>query len=81
MTNKLTLIKRSTPICPQCNIMQLVLEEEGVEFDVIDIAIDTDAIEKYDLSSVPVILIQDGENTLKLNGIQPIQLIKELLED
>lgn len=81
MKNKLTLIKRSSPICPQCNIMQLVLEEEGIPFDTIDIATDTDAVEKYNLSGVPVILINDGDTEVRLNGVQPIEVIKELLED
>lgn len=81
MTNKLTLIKRSTPPCPHCNTMQLILEDEGILFDIIDIAKDTEAIEKYDLSSVPVILINDGDTQVKLNGIQPIEVVKELLED
>lgn len=81
MSNKLTLIKRSTPACPHCTTMQLILEEEGIPFDTIDIATDTDAIEKYNLSSVPVILIDDEGTEIKLNGIQPIEVIKELLED
>lgn len=81
MKNKLTLIKRSTPVCRDCATMQLILEDEGIEFDTIDIAVDTEAIEKYNLSSVPVILINDGGTEIKLNGIQPIEIIKELLED
>lgn len=80
MKNKLTLIKRSTPMCPDCNKMQIILEGEGIPFDTIDITKDAEAIEKYDLSSVPVILIDSDEGQVKLNGIQPIEVIKELLE-
>ena len=80
MENKLTLIKRSTPRCPACETMQLILQEEEIPFDTIDIAKNTDAVEKYGLSSVPVILIDSEEGQLKLNGIQPIEVIKELLE-
>lgn len=80
--NKLTLIKRSTPMCPACNTMQFILESEGIPFDIIDIAVDTGAVEKYNLSSVPVLLIgEDGGSQIKLNGIQPVEVIKELLED
>ncbi|QQP10716.1 thioredoxin family protein [Lysinibacillus agricola] len=81
MKNKLTLIKRSTPMCPDCNKMQIILEGEGIPFDTIDIAKDAEAIEKYGLSSVPVILIDSDEGQVKLNGIQPIEVIKELLEE
>lgn len=79
-TNKLTLIKRSTPTCPQCNTMQFILENEGIPFYIIDIAVETDAVEKYNLSSVPVLLINgDNGSQIKLNGIQPIEVIRELL--
>lgn len=81
MKNKLTLIKRSTPTCPACETMQFILKEEGVPFDTIDIAKDIEAIDKYGLSSVPVILIDSDEGQIKLNGIQPIEIIKELLEE
>jgi len=81
MKNQLTLIKRSNPVCPLCNTMQNILENEGIEFNTIDIAIDESAIEKYGLSGVPVLLIDDGGQQIKLNGVQSVELIKELLED
>jgi len=81
MVNKLTLIKRSTPICPNCIKMQDALDGEGISYDVIDIAVDTEAIEKYGIMSVPVILIKDEDETIRLNGLQPIEMIKEMLED
>lgn len=80
MQNKLTLIKRSTPICPDCMKMQNMLEGEGISFDTIDIAKDESAIEKYNISSVPVILIDDEGTEIRLNGFQPINVIKELLD-
>ncbi len=81
MKSKLTLIKRSTPTCPDCNKMQFILDMENIEYDLIDIAVDTDAVEKYDLSSVPVMLINDGVSEIRLIGVQPIEVVKELLED
>ncbi|MEK4025292.1 glutaredoxin family protein [Sporosarcina sp. FSL W7-1283] len=80
-TNKLTLIKRSAPTCPQCITMQLALEDANIPFNTIDIAKEPEAIEKYDLSSVPVLLIDNGGKTIKLNGVQPVEVIKEFLED
>lgn len=80
--NKLTLIKRSTPACPNCNTMQLMLEDANISFDEIDIAKEPKAIEKYSLSSVPVMLIHDGNGGYtRLNGIQPVEVIKEFLEE
>lgn len=78
--NKLTLIKRSTPTCPSCKVMEMVLNDADIPFDVIDIAEDGDAVEKYNLSSVPVMIFdeEDGGQS-RLNGIQPIELVKEFL--
>lgn len=68
-------------MCPQCNIMQLALEDANIPFNTIDIAKEPDAIEKYGLSSVPVILIEEDDGKIvKLNGVQPVELIEELLE-
>lgn len=78
MTNRLTLIKRSSPMCPMCDAMQLALEDADIPFDTIDITDEPDAVEKYKLSSVPVILI-DGN--IRLNGLQPIEIIKEFLKE
>jgi len=62
--------------------MQFILENEGIPFDTIDIAVEEDAVEKYSLSSVPVLLINEEDGSyIKLNGIQPVEVIKELLED
>ena len=81
-TNKLTLIKRSTPVCPACITMQLTLEDANIPFETIDIAKESEAIEKYNLSSVPVLLINEEDGGyIKLNGIQPVEVIKELLEE
>lgn len=81
-TNKLTLIKRSTPPCPDCTKMQFMLTGSGISFDTIDIAEDTEAVEKYGVSSIPVLLVHEGEEDyIKLNGVQPIEVIKAFLEE
>lgn len=81
MTKKLTLIKRSTPLCPQCIMMQQALDNEKIPYESIDIAKEPEAIEKYNLSSVPVLLIEEenGEQ-IRLNGLQPVELVKTFLE-
>lgn len=78
----ITLIKRSTPPCPACQIMHAQLDGEGIPHEVIDITEQPDAVEQYGLTSVPVLIIEDdnGEH-IRLTGIQPIEDIKELLED
>jgi glutaredoxin len=77
---KLTLIKRSQPRCPGCEMMKVVLDGEGVEHEVIDITETPEAINEYEISGVPVLLFKDDNGlTTKLTGVQPIEKVKELL--
>lgn len=79
---KLTLIKRTTPPCPACNVMQAQLEGEGIPHEIIDITTQPDAIEKLDITGVPVLIIEDdnGEH-IRLTGLQPIERIAELMKE
>lgn len=79
---KLTLIKRSSPPCPACRTMQAQLEGEGIPHEVVDITEQPEVIEKYNLSSVPVLIIEDDSGEfIQLTGLQPVENIKELLEE
>lgn len=79
---KLTLIKRFTPPCPACQIMQAQLEGEGIPHEIIDISAQSDAIEKLDIAGVPVLIIEDdnGEH-IRLTGLQPVERIVELMKE
>jgi glutaredoxin len=76
---KVTLIKRSSPVCPGCNVMKAMLEGEGIDHDVIDITTDPDAIEKYGLTGVPVVLVDNGETLTRFDGVAPIEQIQEAM--
>ena len=83
MTNKLTLIKRTDPICPACITMANILEGEEIPFDTIDITDAPEAIEEYDLTGVPVMIIRDndGEITDRLVGVHPADAVKAKLAE
>lgn len=82
MTKKLTLIKRSIPFCPNCVTMQQALDDADIQYDTIDIASEPEAVDKYGVMSVPVLLIgEDGDDQMKLNGLQPVELVKTFLEE
>lgn len=77
---KLTLIKRSTPICPACNMMKAQLDGEGIPHDVIDITDTPEAIEQYDITGVPVLIIErEDESIVRMSGYVPVEDVKELL--
>jgi glutaredoxin len=74
-----TLIKRSTPICPACNVMKTMLDGEGIEHEVIDITTDPGAVDRFGLTGVPVIFVDNGTRTLRFNGVAPIEQIQEAM--
>ena len=79
---KLTLIKRSVPTCPECIKQEMALESEGIPYKVIDIAHEPDAVEKYVISSVPVLIFEDAEGNedYRINGFRPADFISEMLK-
>jgi predicted DsbA family dithiol-disulfide isomerase len=79
---KLTLVKRSEPICPACNILQAQLEGENIPHDVIDISKSPELVEHLDITGVPVLIFEGtGGEEIRLTGLQPIERIQELLKE
>lgn len=77
---KLTLIKRSDPYCGACEVMANILTGEGIPFDTIDITTEPEAVEKYDIAGVPVMLFEkDGEITDRLSGVHPADAVRAKL--
>jgi glutaredoxin len=76
---KVTLIKRSSPICPGCIVMQTQLEGEGIPHEVIDITTTPEAIEDYGLTGVPVILVDNDGELSRFDGMAPVDKIKEAM--
>ncbi|PAE24029.1 thioredoxin family protein [Bacillus sp. 7894-2] len=77
---KVTLIKRSAPGCPACLTLQTILNGEGIEHTTVDITTDKGAVEKYDVTSVPTLVIErDNGSTVRMYGVQPSEAIKEAI--
>lgn len=77
---KVTLIKRSFPACPGCRMTQLQMDGEGIEYEALDITDQPHLIDEYNLSAVPVLLIEKpGEERVRLDGFQPADVIKSYL--
>lgn len=81
MSAKVTLIKRSAPACPACNVLKAMLDGEGIEHEVIDITTDPDAIDKYEVTSVPMLVVErENGATIKMYGVQPVEQIMEAMK-
>lgn len=58
----------------------LQMDGEGIEYEALDITEQPELIDEYNLTAVPVILVDkaDGER-VRLDGFQPAEKIKALL--
>lgn len=82
IAKSLLLIKRTVPVCPNCVMQEKALESAGIPFRSIDITHDPDAVEKYDISSIPVLIFEDEDSgeIMRFSGFRPAELIAGLLE-
>lgn len=63
-------------------IMQAQLDGEGIPHETIDISEQPDAVEKYNLTCVPVLIIEDDNGKhIRLTGLQPVERIAELMKE
>ncbi len=78
--SKVTLIKRSQPFCAGCAKVQAMLEGEGILHEVIDITEQPDAIEEFDLTAVPVTIVErENAGTIRFIGEMTPEEIKEAI--
>jgi glutaredoxin-like protein NrdH len=67
--------------CPQCDMTKMVLNNEGIEFNIINVEDDAQALtyikEELGLSSMPVVVVEGQE---PFTGFRPdkLQELKEL---
>jgi glutaredoxin len=72
MSHKIEIL--TTPLCGNCKIVENLLDEMGLSYDIIDVTEKPDYLEKYPIFTAPGIVI-DGK--LEFTGIPKKQ---ELLE-
>lgn len=62
----------TTKVCPKCAIAKKVLEENGVEYTVIDAEENAQLSKKYGIMQAPTLVVVKGENAEVLSGISEI---------
>lgn len=80
--SKLTLIKK--PGCAPCAALSAQLDAESIEYRTVDITQSPEApelIDKYAISSVPVMLVETADGTEVLRGFHPVEAIKTLINE
>jgi thioredoxin-like negative regulator of GroEL len=77
------LIKFASPTCNPCKILENQIKDVdfGVPVEKVDISIDKDAVNKYNLRSLPTVIMFRGDLEVgRLVGIKTVQDIKDLVK-
>lgn len=80
------LIKFSKPGCVPCTVLSNALsevdfEDYNTELVEIDVSEEPQYIEKYNLSSVPVLVFEkEGQIVHSMIGLQPVAAVLEILD-
>jgi thioredoxin 1 len=57
-----TILKFSRPGCVPCSYVTNFLNDQGVQYKEINVYEDTDTANKFNIQSVPVVVLLDDEN-------------------
>lgn len=79
----LKLVKIKKTVCPQCTLLDIMLQASGIEpNETLNVDDDESLIEKYDLQGVPVLLFEkDGEIVDRIDstrGLTPDVIIEKM---
>jgi len=68
----------TTPGCSNCNVLEKMLEELGVKYDLIDVTEQPEYLEKYQIFTAPGLVINEK---LEFTGIPKLdELEKKIFE-
>ena len=73
MPEKAKPILFKTTTCPNCKIAGKMLEDAGIEYQVMDANEAPDLVKKYGIMQAPTLVLSDGESFEKLAGVSDIR--------
>lgn len=66
----------TTPGCSNCKVLEQMLDDMGISYDLIDVTIKSDYLEKYPIFMAPGLVIDEK---LVFTGIPKISDLKKML--
>ena len=67
----------TTPDCSNCNVVERMLDEMGISYEVIDITKEPEYLQKYSIFTAPAVLIDEK---LEFIGIPKMEEVAEKLK-
>lgn len=69
------IIKFSKDGCVPCQLISNILNDRGIEYEEINAIENEEMRDKYEIQSVPVTILLDGETEIdRVNGFNPVAL-------
>jgi thioredoxin 1 len=53
------ILKLHQPKCPKCDMVENFLNDQGVQFDSVDVSVNTDVAERFRIMGTPVVVLLD----------------------
>ena len=67
------LLLFTTKTCPNCRQAEKMMNEKGIKYEVIDASENEELVNKYNVMAAPTLVITDGQDVSKYNGIVDVQ--------
>lgn len=69
------IIKFSKDGCVPCQLISNILNDQGIEYEEINALENEEMREKYEIQSVPVTILLDGDKVIdRVNGFNPVAI-------
>ena len=70
------ILKLEQPNCNPCKMVSNFLNDNGVEYDVVDVSENPEVASQYGIMSVPVTILlnEEGKEVVRSNGFKPNEL-------
>ena len=63
----------TTPTCPNCKVAIPMLEEAGIDLDIVNAVAEPDEAVKFGVKQAPTLIVSDGDKFDKYAGIAAIR--------
>ena len=72
-TDESTILLFKTQTCPNCKAAMAMLDQEGIEYAVVDANEEPELVEKFDIMQAPTLIVQNGDYFEKYRGVSDIK--------
>ena len=77
--NENELLLFSTPTCPNCKMVKILLEKAGIKYTLVDCTVEKEKAKEYNIIKAPTLLVNNGSEVMRFNNASEIKAYIESL--